>query len=184
MRQSVRRIVPHARERIFDLVADVESYPAFLPMWQHARILSGGAEHYRTEQALGIGPARLDFLSETFLERPERIVVVADHPPVRRLRLDWTFVDMGPDRCQVALNMVVEVQSRMLQKLIQAMSGDLVPRLISSFEARARTVSRSDPARTGGHRPEPTPFEATRADVPVDGVSLPSHIEPARGGLR
>jgi len=170
MRQSVRRIVPHSRERLFDLVADVESYPSFLPMWQHARILSGGADHYQTEQALGIGPARLDFLSETFLERPDRIVVVADHPPVRRLRLDWAFVAVDAGRCQVALNMVVEVQSRMLQKLIQAMSGDLVPRLISSFEARARAVSRA---------------EAASADMTsAGGVALTSHIETVRGGLR
>ncbi|MBB4265987.1 type II toxin-antitoxin system RatA family toxin [Roseospira visakhapatnamensis] len=180
MRQSVRRIVPHSRERIFDLVADVERYPEFLPMWQQARVLSGGAEHYRTEQALGIGPARLEFVSETFLERPERIVVVADHAPVRRLRLDWTFTDMGPNRCQVALNMVVEVQSRMLQKLIQAMSGDLVPRLMSSFEARARAMSRSsDPSRS-----DPTRLETVRATVPVGDGSLPSSVEPARGGLR
>lgn len=148
MRQSVRRIVPHPRERIFDLVADVETYPAFVPMWQQARILSGGEDHYRTQQTLGIGPARLEFASETFLERPGRIVVVADHPPVRRLRLDWAFAEAGPDRCQVALDMVVEVQSRMLQKLIQAMSGDLVPRLISAFEARAGAVARAKAARS------------------------------------
>jgi len=163
MRQSVRRIVPHARERIFDLVADVERYPGFVPMWQRARVVSGTADHYQTQQSLGIGPANLEFLSETFVERPDRIVVVADHPPVRRLRLDWTFTDKGPDRCQVTLDMVVEVQSRMLQKLIQAMSGDLVPRLISAFEARANAMARAEAAGRGG-------------------AALPC-VEPARSGL-
>ncbi|MBB4286005.1 type II toxin-antitoxin system RatA family toxin [Roseospira goensis] len=144
MRQSVQRVVPHDRERVFDLVADVERYPSFLPLWSAARVLERDATGYRTRQGLGIGPAKLEFTSSTALHYPDRIIVNAEDGPVRQLRMLWEFEDRGPNRCKVALDLVVEVHSKMLQKLLMAAYGEMAPKLISSFEARARAVARGE----------------------------------------
>lgn len=160
MRQSVQRVVPHARERVFDLVADVESYPVFLPLWKTARILQREPGVYRTRQGLGIGPATLDFVSRTALHAPDRITVDAEDGPVRQLRMLWRFEETGkPDECRVGLDLVVEVRSRMLQKLLQATYGEMAPRLIAAFEDRARAVAR------GAVPPPPSVAAAMDADA-------------------
>jgi len=156
MKQSVQRVVPHERERVFDLVADVESYPSFLPLWKTARVVGRDAAGYRTQQSLGIGPAKLDFTSRTDLQHPARIVVNATGGPVRELRMQWAFEALDGGRCRVGLDLVVEVHSKMLQKLLQATYGEMAPRLITAFEGRARAVARGaapPPPSTGPEKP-------------------------------
>ncbi|KAA5606633.1 type II toxin-antitoxin system RatA family toxin [Roseospira marina] len=142
MKQSVQRVVPHERERVFDLVADVEAYPSFLPLWKSARVLDRDPTGYRTRQLLGIGPATLEFISRTDLAFPDRITVTATGGPVRRLYMLWAFEAMDGGRCRVGLDLAVEVHSKMLQKLLQATYGEMAPRLITAFEGRARAVER------------------------------------------
>jgi coenzyme Q-binding protein COQ10 len=142
MKQSVQRVVPHDRVRVFDLVADVEAYPSFLPLWKSARVLDRDPDGYRTAQALGIGPAHLDFVSRTDLHYPTRIAVTATGGPVRELSMLWTFDSAGAGKCRVELDLVVEVHSKMLQKLLRATYGEMAPRMIMAFESRARAVQR------------------------------------------
>jgi coenzyme Q-binding protein COQ10 len=168
MRQSVQRVVPHERERIFDLVADVESYPSFLPLWKVARIVGHTADGYRTRQSLGIGPAKLDFISHTTLTFPDRIVVVSRDGPLRSLRMEWALENAGAGLCRAKLDLVVEVHSRMLQKLLQATYGEMAPRLITAFERRADAVAR-------GEIPPPPPF------VPIVGTDA-APVPPGEPG--
>lgn len=143
MKQTVRRVVPHARERVFNLVADVARYPSFLPLWKAAQVLDGDATSYRTRQSLGIGPAKLDFVSQTDLWYPERIVVTSQDGPLRNLRMEWTLEDKAePGRCLVTLDLIIDVHSKMLRNLLKATYGEMAPKLISSFEARAKAVDR------------------------------------------
>ncbi|WP_170294973.1 type II toxin-antitoxin system RatA family toxin [Roseospira navarrensis] len=178
MRQSVQRVVHHDRERVFDLVADVEAYPTFLPLWKSARVTGRDAGGYRTHQALGIGPAKLDFDSRTDLTYPDRIVINASGPTVRQLHMTWTFEAMDAGRCRVGLDLVVEVHSKMLQKLLQATYGEMAPRMITSFETRARAVAR-------GAAPPPPSASSPGASSP--GAASPGAEPPGsapRGGPR
>lgn len=154
MRQSVQRVVPHDRERVFDLVADVERYPSFLPLWKAATIIQRDSTGYRTRQGLGIGPAKLDFTSSTALHYPERILVNAEDGPVRHLRMLWRFDRLGDGQCRINLDLAVEVRSKMLQKLLQTTYGEMAPHMIKSFEARARAVARGDVLPPPSHAPD------------------------------
>ncbi len=146
MKQSVRRAVPHGRERVFDLVADVTGYPDFLPLWKSADVLDRDATGYRTRQSLGIGPAKLDFVSRTDLWYPERIVVTSQDGPLRELRMEWTLEEMEPRRCLVGLDLIIDVHSRVLRNLLKATYGEMAPKLIASFEGRARAIDRGQAA--------------------------------------
>lgn len=156
MKQSVQRVVPHDPERVFDLVADVESYPSFLPLWKTARVTARDRDGYHTAQSLGIGPAHIDFSSRTELHYPTRIAVTATGGPVHALSMLWTFDRVGPGRCRVELDLVVEVHSKMLQKLLRATYGEMAPRMIMAFEGRARAVQRGAiPAPPSAAPPSP-----------------------------
>ena len=60
--------LPYPCERVFDMVADIERYPEFLPGWTHARILDRHDNRLHAEQQLQTGPAVFRFHSTALLE--------------------------------------------------------------------------------------------------------------------
>ncbi|MBK8536337.1 MAG: hypothetical protein IPL59_15135 [Candidatus Competibacteraceae bacterium] len=53
------RVIAVSGEQIFDLVADVERYPEFLPLMQKALIVRRDASGYETQQNDGAGRPNL-----------------------------------------------------------------------------------------------------------------------------
>jgi len=53
--QSVERLLPYSRARLFDLAADVERYPEFLRWWISARIRRRQTDVYYTDQVVAFG---------------------------------------------------------------------------------------------------------------------------------
>ncbi len=88
---TVRETVHHPREKVFELVADIERYPDFVPGWQEARVVSAEGDRRQVQQALGIGPIVLRFRTEALLERPERISIQGQGGPLKRLHQVWHF---------------------------------------------------------------------------------------------
>jgi len=88
---SVRQSLPHPRPDIFDLVADIERYPEFVPGWQEVRILRKSDDRRHVEQAVGIRGFVWRFRTEAALERPRRIEIHGAGGPVRRLHQVWRF---------------------------------------------------------------------------------------------
>ncbi|WP_425482693.1 type II toxin-antitoxin system RatA family toxin [Chelativorans xinjiangense] len=58
---SFERVLPYDSEVLFDIAADVEQYPEFLPSWKAARITRREGNTYWTDQTIGLGPLRARF---------------------------------------------------------------------------------------------------------------------------
>ena len=111
------RVFRAPQAHIFDLVADVESYPDFLPMWSSARILSRDGDTYTTVQELGVGPIRETFRTRTELVRPVVIDVTSLDGMFRSFLIHWSFDPIGGG-CRVSIALTWEVRSRVLQRAI------------------------------------------------------------------
>jgi coenzyme Q-binding protein COQ10 len=142
--QAVERMLPYRAEQLFDLAADVERYPEFLPLWIAARIRKRepGVDHtvYHTEQTVGFGPVRLRFESRTVLRRPERIDVASDDPRFRGFSLSWTFEPQPGGKCRVRLAAAMEFRSPLLQRAAGRALAAVTGEIIAAFEARARRL--------------------------------------------
>src|ERR1700758_2002661 len=87
-----RQIVPYTPEQLFDLVADVGSYPRFLPWCVAARIRSRTGTLLIADLTIGFGPFRESFTSRVTLDRPRRVTVKYENGPFRYLNNQWEFV--------------------------------------------------------------------------------------------
>src|SRR5919205_2177756 len=91
------RQVRHAPQQMFELVADVERYPEFLPLCEDLRVrrraASGdGAETLVAEMSVGYKAIRESFTSRVTLDRPRlRILVEYVEGPFSYLENRWTF---------------------------------------------------------------------------------------------
>lgn len=136
MTEKVAGTLPHRREEVFDLAADIERYPEYMPGWIAARIQQREADGCRVRQVLGFGPLRLEFTSRATFHRPERIDVASTDPPFRRYTLAWRFAP-APSGCHVSIEADFQMQSGVLQLAADRLLPAAIRQVITAFEARA-----------------------------------------------
>jgi coenzyme Q-binding protein COQ10 len=120
----------------FDLAADIESYPSFLPGWISAHIQKRDANICWVDQVIGLGPIQLQFSSQAVLHRPERIEVTSTQAPFRQFNLTWLFEALPSGACQVSVIAQIETQSRLIQQLVDSVLPTALDDVVTAFVAR------------------------------------------------
>ncbi len=134
--------IPVARERLFDLVADVERYPEFLSLWKNARVYDRPNETtYFTEQEIGLGPLQERFRTKTVMKRPDTIEVTSHDGLFRTFRILWTFTDLGVGErpsCRADVALTWQVRSWLMQRAIDVVLPETARSMVQAFARRAR----------------------------------------------
>jgi coenzyme Q-binding protein COQ10 len=138
--ETIERELPYSPEQLFDIAADVERYPEFLRWWMAARVRDRQAKGYCTDQVLGLGPVRINFASQTRLDRPQLIEVLSNDPAFRHFNICWLFEPRPDANCRVRLSVNLELRSRLLQRILEQVASDTASDMMSAFEARARQL--------------------------------------------
>ena len=144
------RRVAHPAAKMFDLVADVEKYPGFLPLCQALTVrrrstLPDGREVLISDMRVGFKAIRENFTTRVTLDRASN-VIVAEYidGPFRSLENRWSFRDLpsgdGPAGCTVEFFITYEFKSRMLGLLMGSMFEGAFSRFAEAFEERADQV--------------------------------------------
>ena len=134
-----RRLIAYTPEQLFDLVADVDRYPEFLPWCVGARVRSRTASELVADLTIGFGPFRETFTSRVALDRPASAHVRYEKGPFRYLSNKWTFT-AHPKGCLVDFFVEFEFRSRLLQAAIGVVFNEAVRLMVSAFLRRARDV--------------------------------------------
>lgn len=138
------RVLHHPAEQLFDLVADVEKYPEFLPWCVDARIRRREDSLVVADLVIGYRVFRERFTSTVVLNRPDRIDVTYAEGPFRYLNNHWIFVPEGSDSCIIDFFVDFEFHSRVLQVVAERVFGEAVKLMVHAFERRADELFGSD----------------------------------------
>ncbi len=135
-----KRVLGYSPKQLFDLVADIERYPEFLPWCLNARIRRRENNVVIADLVIGFKVFRERFTSKVALQ-PERsrIDVTYTEGPFRYLNNHWVFED-HPEGCAIDFYVDFEFHSRLLQKAIQPLFSEAVRRMVAAFEGRARAL--------------------------------------------
>lgn len=130
---------------MFDLVADVERYPEFLPLCEALTVRSRrereGREILVAEMAVGYKAIRQRFTTQVVLNRQELgIDVQYLDGPFRRLDNRWRFEPTGENSCNVHFDIEYEFASRSLGMLMGSMFDYAFRRFTVAFEERADKI--------------------------------------------
>lgn len=139
---SEKRSLPYSAAQMYDLVADVASYPEFLPWCSAARI--------RTRTNLDdstILEADLVISFKVFRERfGSRVTLFPDENrieteyldgPFRHMRSSWKFLDREGGGCDADFFVDFEFRNRVLQAVIGVVFNEAMQRIVRAFDARA-----------------------------------------------
>lgn len=135
------RILPYTAAQMFDLVADVPSYPKFLPWNAAARIRSRrpieGGELMEADLVISFKVFRESFGSRVWLY-PGRRRIETEYidGPFRHMRSSWDFRDV-PGGCEVTFYVDFEFRNAILQAVIGVVFNDAMQRIVRAFERRA-----------------------------------------------
>ena len=145
-RFSNRRRVQHRADQMFDLVADVERYPEFVPLCQALKIRQrkqnpDGTETVIADMTVSFKLVKETFTSEVTLDRKHlKILVRYLKGPFSNLENRWTFEPKAEEACDVGFFIAYEFKSKMLATLMGAMFDAAFGRFSAAFEKRADMV--------------------------------------------
>jgi len=132
--------VPYTRKQMFDLIADVERYPDFLPGWLDSRIIERDADTAIVEQEIGSGLFRTRFSTRVVFTPPGGIDIASTDSPFRRLTIRWRFEPAGRSRCLLGFYAGVELRSAVYGRLAGPLLKSRFRCIASAFENRANQV--------------------------------------------
>ncbi len=138
-RHEERRVLPYRPDQLFDLVAEIERYPEFLPWCVAARVRERRGNVITGDLVIGFKMFRERFTSRVELTRPDRIDVSYTDGPFRHLANHWVF-NPHPVGCELDFFVDFEFRSRLLDKLIGALFDEAVRRMVAAFETRAKAL--------------------------------------------
>ena len=142
--QTTRRVA-HSAQDMFALVADVESYPQFLPLCKTLKLTSreiiAGNEVLTADMTVAYKLFRERFTSRVTLD-PDTHQIQVDYldGPFTHLENRWNFHDDGEGGCNVDFYIAYEFGAQPLQIAMGAIFNQAFGKFAESFVARADTV--------------------------------------------
>jgi coenzyme Q-binding protein COQ10 len=138
--------IRHSAAEMFALVADVESYPEFLPLCEGLRVRSRKETEGKlvlvADMEVGYKAIRETFTSRVTCEREAlKILVEYIDGPFHHLENRWSFVDIEPGSiCLIDFRIAYEFKSRLLGLLMGNMFDIAFHKFVAAFEKRADRV--------------------------------------------
>ncbi len=144
---SETRTLPYSAQQMYQLVADVKTYPAFLPWCAATRVRS----HEDMDDGTQLMKADMVISFKVFRERFGTVVNL--HPdqhklfieyldgPFKFLKSSWEFTDVDGG-CEVRFFVDFEFKNAVLQGIIGVVFNEAMHRIVKAFEKRAAELYR------------------------------------------
>lgn len=131
-------IVPHSAGEMFALVADIESYPQFLPWCGGARVTSSTAEEVVASIEIAYKGIHKSFTTRNRLQAEKTMEMHLVEGPFRQLQGFWKFQPLDEGSCKVSLDLEFEFSNALVSMAIGGVFRDIAGTLVDSFCERAR----------------------------------------------
>lgn len=133
-------LVPFSAKKMFELVNDVESYPAFLPGCSGTKILESSEQHMMAAVDVSKAGIRKTFVTRNALTHGCKIDMQLVDGPFRTLAGGWHFIELDADACKVELKLDFEFTNGLVEAAFGKVFKELTGNMVSAFTQRAREV--------------------------------------------
>jgi coenzyme Q-binding protein COQ10 len=150
-----KRIMRHSPDDVFQIVADVQRYPEFLPWCVGARVITRDEDKLVADLTIGFKMFRETFRSDVTLQRPGMVQVQYLNGPFRYLNNTWNLREV-PQGTEVDFFVDFEFKSRMLQAVIGTVFNEATRLMVRAFERRAMHIHGRNSVAAPGDTPVPS----------------------------
>lgn len=139
---SIQRcvLVPFSCEQMFDLVADVERYPEFMPWCGGSQVQWRNEQGMQATVKIHFAGIRQSFTTRNDHEYPGKIVFHLVDGPFSSLTGHWAFQALGDEGCKIIYTMEYAFSSRALSAVVGPVFNRIATSFIDSFTQRAHAI--------------------------------------------
>ncbi|MFQ5995505.1 MAG: type II toxin-antitoxin system RatA family toxin [Acidiferrobacterales bacterium] len=130
-------LVPYSAQEMYDLVADVKSYPQFLPWCGGARIISQNDDEMIASIDIDFHRIRKSFTTRNRLQQGKLMEVRLIEGPFKQLQGLWQFYALDSRHSKISLDLEFDFASRVLSLTLGPVFANIANSLVGSFTKRA-----------------------------------------------
>ncbi len=131
-------IVPYSTDEMFRLVADIESYPQFLPWCGGARILSREGDTVVAEIDIAYKKVKKSFTTRNINTPASSIEMSLVSGPFHHLRGQWRFDELDTTACKITFEIDFEFSNKLVAMTLGPIFNRIADSFVDSFSLRAR----------------------------------------------
>jgi coenzyme Q-binding protein COQ10 len=140
MKHVERHHSGHAPAQLFDLIADVERYPDFLPWVIAAKVIRQRDKTIWTDLTMGTGFLQKQFTTVASLDRPHRMEINSYDPMFERFEQIWTFEPAAEGGTDLLYRVELKIKSPFLRAIIGLSITDGTKAMVEAYMRRAERL--------------------------------------------
>lgn len=130
-------IVPYSARRMFDLVADIPSYPKFLPWCGGARVVSARGDEVIAAIDIAYSGVHRTFSTRNLLQRDRMMEIHLLEGPFSHMQGFWQFKPLGEQSSKISLDLEFEVANKIVSLVLTPVFSSIANQLVDRFHRRA-----------------------------------------------
>ncbi len=122
-----------AHHNIYNIVADIEQYPIFLPWCESSEIIQNHSNIVIAKLSLNLFGFRTSITTENQMQKPENIKMTLKSGPFRKFNASWLFEPKSASTTQVTYTMNYQLINPLVEKIIEKNIDLFIDQLMRSF---------------------------------------------------
>ncbi len=135
-----KKVLPYSAEQLFQVVADVESYPHFLPWAVNSSIFNETENQFDAELIIGYKLIQTSYTSHVYLTPFEKINVDYINGPFEYLENYWLFRPVNDHQTEIEFFINFHFKNIFFQKIAERLFVESIKLMTQSFEKRAMQI--------------------------------------------
>lgn len=142
-KEHFQKVVNHKTSSIYQVVADVQSYSAFLPYCLASRVLERDNNELTAEVTVGFSDMRSKFASKVSLTPLERVHAVSEpNEFIEHLNFTWEFGALGEKACRLDITLDFALRQEAHTLMWDLVQDKIISDYVRSFSQRCSALER------------------------------------------
>jgi ribosome-associated toxin RatA of RatAB toxin-antitoxin module len=133
-------LVPYSARQMFELVADIPSYPKFLPWCGGARLLSVEEDAVIASIDIVYHGLHKTFTTRNLLQKDKMMEIRLLDGPFSYLQGFWSFTALEEHASKITLDLEFEVANRLVGVVLTPVFTIIANQLVDGFHHRADSI--------------------------------------------
>ncbi|OQR93929.1 hypothetical protein ACHHYP_02087 [Achlya hypogyna] len=160
-----KRIVPYSCREMYDVVADVDSYAAFLPFCVSSRVVRRPNDNVmEADLTVGFQIFTETYRSRVLMHAPHKIHIKSiESPTFKSIESEWNFREVTPTSCEIDFRVSFEVASILHSQAMRLFFDDVARTQLNAFIGRVHKMQNAKRLAPPQHLTPPSFLEGKLA---------------------
>ncbi len=140
MNISRSALLPYSARQMYDVVADIRSYPGFLNWCQASKIISESEEEVIAKLVISYARLNIEFTTRNLNTRNQSIKLRLVDGPFTSLSGEWLFFALSDEACKVSLNMNFDFERSLTKHMMAKVFTNIITAQLEAFQDRAKVL--------------------------------------------